>query len=244
MARERADILLLKQGLFESRSQAQKAIMSGFVRIGLDHVVRNASEKCDEDTVFSLTEPMPYVSRGAYKLLHALDQYAPDLTGKRALDIGASTGGFTDLMLQRGAEYVYAVDVGHGQLHYKLREHPAVRCLEHTNARYLTVDIIPEPVDVVTMDVSFISVKLILPALPALLSPGAHAFVLVKPQFEAERHESPKGVVKSADVRNRVVAEVVSFACSELTWKHLGTLPSPIQGPKGNQEYISAFITS
>ncbi|MFT5129407.1 MAG: 23S rRNA (cytidine1920-2'-O)/16S rRNA (cytidine1409-2'-O)-methyltransferase [Rhodothermales bacterium] len=238
----RVDVLLQRQGHFESRSRAQAAIMAGLVRIGADHVIRRSSESFAEDTVFNVSQPYPYVSRGAEKLLPALDTYLPRLDGRVALDIGSSTGGFTDLMLQRGAERVYAIDVGTGQLHAKLREDPRVMVREKTNARHLTDAEVGEPVSVMTADVSFISLRKVLPAAAQFLQVDGWAFTLVKPQFEAERGEVGKGgVVRDTTVRERVVREICSFAESALSWQHVAVLPSPITGPKGNQEYIAVF---
>jgi 23S rRNA (cytidine1920-2'-O)/16S rRNA (cytidine1409-2'-O)-methyltransferase len=242
MKRVRADLLLQRQGHFESRSRAQTAIMAGLVRVGADHVVRRASETFAEDTVFCVAEPYPYVSRGAEKLLPALEQFLPRLDARVALDIGSSTGGFTDLMLQRGAARVYAVDVGTNQLHLKLREDPRVIVHERTNARHLTAAEVPEPVSVLTADVSFISLRKVLPTAATFLEPGGWAFTLVKPQFEAERQEVGKGgVVRDEAIRERVVCDVRSFAESALGWVHQATLPSPITGPKGNQEFVAVF---
>lgn len=235
----RTDQLLVKQGLVEDCTRARALIMAGKVRVGADRVVRSAAEKWPEDTAFIVETPRQYVSRGAFKLLPALDQFLPDLTGLTALDVGASTGGFTDLMLQRGAVRVYAVDVGYGQLHLRLREDPRVICLERVNARHLSREQIPEWVDVVTIDVSFISLRLILPALPALLAPGARIFALVKPQFEAERREVERGgVVRSAEVRARIFQQMEDFVRTRLSWDCPALIPSPITGPKGNQEAI------
>ena len=167
-------------------------------------------------------------------MLPALDQHLPDLDGRIVLDIGASTGGFTDLMLQRGASRAYAVDSGHSQLHHRLRQDERVINLEKTNARYLSEEEIPEPVSVVTIDVSFISVRKIIPALPPLLAPGAWIFVLVKPQFEAARQEAPKGVVRDEAIRARTVQEIID-AASDLGWQHQSTHTSPVVGAKATK---------
>ena len=237
MPKVRADVRMVDQGLVESRAKAQRLILAGLVRRSADHVIRNAAEKVPDDVDLILEEKDPYVSRGAGKLLPALDAHLSRLDGLIVLDVGASTGGFTDLALQRGASKVYAVDSGHGQLHLRLREDPRVVNLERTNARYLGKNQIPEPVNVVTIDVSFISVTKILPVLPPLMAPGAFAFILVKPQFEAARGETVKGVVKDEAVRERTVSEVLS-ACTALGWRRLSTIPSPVVGPKGNQEFL------
>ena len=237
----RADLRLVELGLVDSRSRAKRLILAGMVRRSADHVIRNASEKVPVDAQLTIDKQDPYVSRGAGKLLPALDQHLPDLTGLIALDVGASTGGFTDLMLQRGAIRSYAVDSGHGQLHHRLREDERVINLEKTNARYLSTDEIPEPVSVVAIDVSFISVRKIIPALPPLLADDAWIFILVKPQFEAARREVPKGVVRDEAVRARTVQEIIDAAI-DLGWQHQSTIASPVVGPKGNQEFIASFL--
>ena len=240
---ERADVLVFKKGLCASREDAKKLIMEGKVRSGRDAVVMKPSEKYPEDTEFIVEEPSPYVSRGAYKLLDSLEKYLPDLSGMTALDVGASTGGFTDLMLQKNASKVYAVDSGYGQLHYKLQNDPRVISMEKVNARYLDELSIPEKIDIMTMDVSFISVTKIIPAAERLLKPGAFVFILVKPQFELERKDVGKGgVVRDEALRQKAVDKISSFACDEMKWKLLEVLPSAIKGPKGNQEYMSVFM--
>ncbi|OGV38454.1 MAG: hemolysin [Lentisphaerae bacterium GWF2_45_14] len=240
---ERSDILVFKQGLCASREDAKKLIMAGKVRAGRDAVVMKPSEKYSEDTEFIVEQPSPYVSRGAYKLLDSLEKYLPDLSGMTALDVGASTGGFTDLMLQKNATKVYAVDSGHGQLHDKLRNDPRVISMEKANARYLDELSIPEKIDIMTMDVSFISVMKIIPATDRLLKPGALAFILVKPQFELERKDVGKGgVVRDDALRQKAVDKICSFARDEMKWKLLEVLPSSIKGPKGNQEYMAVFV--
>ena len=242
MTKKRADILLLEKGLCESREQAKRLILAGKVRAGKDRVIQKSSEEFTDDTEFILEETIPYVSRGAYKLLPALEKYLPALDGMTALDIGASTGGFTDLMLQRGAMKVYAVDVGTAQLHQKLRENPKVVSIENVNARYLDGTHIPGMTDVLTMDVSFISATKILPSVNPFLKDGSFAFILVKPQFEAGRAEVGKGgVVKDEGVRMRCVDEIAKFAELQLNWKKMDVMASPLLGPKGNQEYILVF---
>ena len=237
--KDRVDTLLLKNNLCIDIEDAKKKIMAGLVRIGNDFVVRNPSDKFDIDTVFTVGEPCQYVSRGAFKILPAIDRYLPDLTAKKAIDIGASTGGFTDLMLQRGAEKVYAVDVGHGQLHLKLRQDPRVICMEKVNARHFTEDSIPEKVDILTMDVSFISVTKILPAVNKVLVHDAWAFILIKPQFEVERKFIEKGgVVRNESVINDCIFKIKTFVEKELGWSRLDVVKSPILGPKGNQEHV------
>jgi len=238
----RADILLAEQGLCESREQAKRLILAGKVRAGADRVIQKASELFDSKTVLSIEETCPYVSRGAYKLLPAVEKYLPDMKGLTCLDVGASTGGFTDLMIQRGAEKVYAVDVGTAQLHQKLRDDPRVISRENVNARYLDETFLPAQVDVMTMDISFISVMKVLPAANKLLKPGGLAFVLIKPQFEAGRKDVEKGgVVKDEKVRARCIEEIANFAQKELSYEVVEVIPSPILGPKGNQESMAVF---
>lgn len=242
--KKRADQLLHDRGLCESRTAAQRLIQAGLVRIGDDFLVDKPSLLVDEEADLRVVAPCPYVSRGAYKLLAALERFRPELAGRIALDVGASTGGFTDLLLQHGVAKVYAVDVGYGQLHLKLRGDPRVVCLERLNARHLSAREVPEPVDLLVSDVSFISLTKVLPACAPLLKPGGLAFLLVKPQFEARREEIGKnGVVRDEAVRQRCVREICEFAERELGWRLLGVEPSPITGPKGNQEYIAAFAT-
>ena len=239
---ERADIIIFRQGLCASREEAKKLIMAGKVRTGSDSMVMKASETYHEDTCFIIETPSPYVSRGAYKLLGAIEKYLPDLGGMTTLDIGASTGGFTDLMLQKGASRVYAVDSGYGQLHEKLRKDPHVISMEKVNARYIDGLSIPEKIDVMTMDVSFISVTKIIPAANQLLKPEAFAFILIKPQFELERKDIGKGgVVRDENLRLKAVSKISSFLRDEMKWKEIEILPSPIKGPKGNQEYMAVF---
>jgi 23S rRNA (cytidine1920-2'-O)/16S rRNA (cytidine1409-2'-O)-methyltransferase len=183
----------------------------------------------------------PYVSRGGVKLEAALDHFGLDPSRKICLDVGASTGGFTDCLLQRGAARVYAIDVGSGQIDAKLRGNPRVVLREKVNARFLSCDVVPEPVDLAAMDLSFISVRLVLPAVLPLLSAGAALVVLVKPQFEAGRREVPRGgVVRSEETRRRVLAEITAFGES-LGLEALGGVPSPIRGASGNVEFLLAF---
>lgn len=240
--KERADILLFRRGYCESREQARRLILAGKVRVGSDSVVQKASELLEPEAELFLDKPEPFVSRGAYKLMPALDKFMPVFTGLTALDVGASTGGFTDLMLQRGAKRVYTVDVGKNQLHAKLRNDPRVICFEKMNARCLEESFLPEKVDILTMDVSFISVTKILSAVSVFLKPSGLAFILIKPQFEAEKNEVGKGgVVRDEKTRQKCVDKVVKFATEKLDWNLLEIIPSLILGPKGNQEYIAVF---
>jgi len=243
--KRRADQLLVEKGLCESRAVAQRLILAGEVRVGDDGVVRKTSDLLDPAADLRVVAAYPYVSRGAEKLLAALRAFEPDLHGAVALDIGASTGGFTEVLLERGARRVYAVDVGYGQLHARLRADPRVVCLEKVNSRYLSAAQVPDPIDVLTADVSFISLRKALEACRRLLKTGAWVFVLVKPQFEARREEiAHGGVVRDAAVRERCVNDIRHFLEEEFGCRVLGAVPSPILGPKGNQETVLAARAS
>lgn len=238
----RADALLLEREMVPDLATARNLMLAGKVRIGNDHVIKNGAEMLSEDADINVVQDSPYVSRGAYKLKPALDKHLPLLQGAIAMDVGASTGGFTDLMLQNGAATVYTVDSGRGQLHAKLRNDPRVKCHEQTNARTLPDDFITGQVDLLTMDVSFISVTAILPSVNRFLRPGGYAFILVKPQFEAEREEVGQGgVVRDETVRQKCIDKVTSAAVNRLQWQLLETKPCEIKGPKGNQEYMCVF---
>ncbi len=238
MAKKRLDVLLVERGMLDSRQKAQAVIMSGQVYVDGCPVTKAGSPTDETAQLEVRGNPLPYVSRGGWKLEKALDSFPISLAGKTAADIGASTGGFTDCMLQRGAKKVYAVDVGYGQLAWSLRQDERVVCLERTNARYLTKEQIPEPLDFASIDVSFISLKLILPPVRALLAPDGQVICLVKPQFEAGRDKvGKKGVVRDPAVHLEVLerfldhAAQADFSVAALTW-------SPIRGPEGNIEYL------
>jgi 23S rRNA (cytidine1920-2'-O)/16S rRNA (cytidine1409-2'-O)-methyltransferase len=242
----RADVLLHQLGLCEDTETAKKLIMAGKARVREDHVIKKPSELFPSDTQLTIIESSPYVSRGAYKLLPALEKYIPDMNCKVGFDVGASTGGFTDLMLQKGASKVYTVDVGRAQLHLKLRQDPRVIVHEKVNARNLESNFLPEKVDVLTMDVSFISVLKVLPPTLQFLKDGGIAFILLKPQFEAKKHEVEKGgVVRDKTVSQRCIDDVIDFVeqleIGELKFEHVEVIASPIKGPKGNQEFIIVF---
>jgi 23S rRNA (cytidine1920-2'-O)/16S rRNA (cytidine1409-2'-O)-methyltransferase len=227
--RKRVDVLLVERGLAESRTQAQAFVLAGLVP-GHD----KPGEQVDEDAELELKARPPFVSRGGEKLAHALDAFGIDPTGLDCLDVGASTGGFTDVLLQRGAARVIALDVGYGQLHQRLRDDERVKVLERTNARALTE--LPFAPQLVVCDVSFISVRVALPPVLILAAPGWHAVVLVKPQFEAGRADVGKGgVVRDDAVRTRVVREVAEAA---LGWnaRTIAVVDSGLPGPKGNRE--------
>jgi 23S rRNA (cytidine1920-2'-O)/16S rRNA (cytidine1409-2'-O)-methyltransferase len=237
MPRSRLDSLLLARGLAPSRERARALILAGHVVVD-GQTVSKAGTLVDEAADIQLVAPdHPYVGRGGLKLAHALDTFAVAVAGRECLDIGASTGGFTDVMLQRGAARVVALDVGHGQIDWKLRNDPRVLVIEGFNARHLTPADLPGPVDLVTIDVSFISLRQILPVVPPLLRAGADVIALVKPQFEAGRNEVRKGVIHDPAVRARVLGEVAAAAAG-VGLTPAGSTPSPITGQKGNVEFL------
>jgi 23S rRNA (cytidine1920-2'-O)/16S rRNA (cytidine1409-2'-O)-methyltransferase len=238
MKKLRADQLLVSRGLAESRSRAQALIMAGVVFSG-ERKVAKAGEVLAEDAALEVRgKDHPWVSRGGVKLAHGLEHFGFDVSGAVGLDVGSSTGGFTDVLLSRGAAKVYAVDVGTNQLAWKLRQDPRVVVLEQTNARYLSAEQVPEPVDIVVCDASFISLAKVLEAPLKLAKAGAKLVALIKPQFEAGREEVGKGgVVRDAAVHERVCAEVTSWVESQ-GWTVLGVTPSPITGPEGNVEFL------
>jgi len=228
--KKRLDVLLVERGLAESRAQAQALVLAGLVP-GYD----KAGQQVDESAELTVASPPPYVSRGGEKLVHALDAFGVDPAGRDCLDVGASTGGFTDVLLQRGAARVVALDVGRGQLHPRLREDPRVTVLERTNARALRE--LPFAPELITCDVSFISLRTALPPALRLAAPGWQAVVLVKPQFEAGRAEARRGVVRDPEVWRRVLRETAEAA---LGWEAevAGVVDSGVPGPKGNREFF------
>ena len=234
--RKRADVLLVARGLFESRTRAQAAIAAGLVRAD-GTVVRRASDTLPEDAELQATPEHPYVSRGALKLVAALDHFGFDPLGRVCLDVGASTGGFTEVLLARGARRVYAVDVGHEQLHARLRGNPVVISLEETDIRTLDPARLAERPDATVIDVSFISLKLILPALDRLLLRPSWLVALIKPQFEAGRQHLKKGIVRDASVHAAVCDEIAAVVTA-LGWSIAGVTPSPIEGGEGNKEFL------
>ena len=236
--KKRLDVLLTERGLQESRQRAQAVIMSGEVFVNGQRVDKPGTAVAEDAQIEIRGGTLAYVSRGGLKLEKAMATFPIDLHGAVCADIGASTGGFTDCMLQNGAEKVYAVDVGYGQLAWKLRSDPRVVCLERTNARYLTHEQVPDELDFASVDVSFISLKLILPPLNGLLKDGGHAACLVKPQFEAGREKvGKKGVVRDPDVHLEVLEHFLDHA-KESGFTVLGLTYSPIRGPEGNIEYL------
>lgn len=237
----RVDELLVEKALCESIEEARKYIIAGQVRAGDDRVVQKSTEMLPLEHPLFLNLPSPYVSRGAFKLKPALDEFSPDCSGKVGLDLGSSTGGFTDLMLQSGAAKIFAVDVGTAQLHYKIRKDERVVSLEKTNARTLSDEQITEAVDLLTSDVSFISVTKVLKPASSFMKPGALAFILVKPQFECPRKLVGDGIIRDEGLRMQMVDKVKTFCADELSWECLKVFPSPLKGPKGNQEYVTVF---
>ena len=237
-AKERIDKLLVARGLVESREKAQALIMAGEVLVDGRRVDKAGTKVPLEARIELRGKGLPFVSRGGLKLDHALKKFGLKVEGLCCADIGASTGGFTDCLLQAGARRVYAIDVGKGQLHYKLRQDPRVVVLEGVNARYLKAGDLPEPVDLVTIDVSFISLTKILPAAKEILKPGGEIVALIKPQFEVGPGQVGRGgVVKDPRLHQEVCARIASFA-EELGLLVKGLTESPILGPAGNREFL------
>ena len=233
--RKRADLLLVDRRLAESREQAQRLIMEGLVFSPAGRVLKPGNALPDT-TPLEVRGRLPYVSRGGLKLAHALDAFSLTVAGQVALDVGASTGGFTDCLLQRGAERIYAVDVGYGQLHHRLRQDPRVVCLERVNARYPLE--LPQRVDLITLDVSFISLTLVVPPALPHLQAGSHLVALVKPQFEAGRNDVGRGgVIRDPKVHAKVLGRMVVWSVEQgLRVRNL--CPSPVLGDAGNREFF------
>lgn len=241
MARIRLDLALVERGLCPSREQAKRLIMAGEVLVG-EEVVSKPGWLVRRDAALRVRQPPRFVSRGGLKLEGALDHFGLDVTGLVALDIGASTGGFTDCLLQRGAAKVYAFDVGTNQMVWKLRSDPRVVCRENFNVRHLQPEDLPEPIDLIVADVSFISLTLVLPGPIAALKPGGQALVLVKPQFELSREEiGAGGIVRDPALHEKACARLQAFveARPELRWH--GLVESSIQGTDGNREFLAWF---
>ncbi|MGE0444610.1 MAG: TlyA family RNA methyltransferase [Vicinamibacterales bacterium] len=237
MPKLRLDQLVVERGLAPSRERARALILAGQVLVNGQPATKAGTAVDVADEVALAVPDHPYVGRGGLKLAHALDTFRIDVTGRQALDVGASTGGFTDVLLQRGAARVVALDVGHGQLDWTLRNDPRVVVIEHFNARHLTLDALPCRMDIVTIDVSFISLRQILPGVSGVLAEGADVIALVKPQFEAGRGEVKKGIIRDPEVQARVLQEV-SAAAREVGLTPRGSTPSPITGQKGNVEFL------
>lgn len=235
MPKQRLDNLLVAQGLAENTREAQALIMAGKVTVAGRAMIKPGS-LVEEDASLKLAEKLPYASRGGIKLAHALDEFKLDVTSMTAMDIGASTGGFTDCLLQRGAGRVYAIDVAYGQLDYKLRQDPRVVVMERVNARYTFT--LPEKVNIATMDLSFISVTKVLPAIMGHLGEPSHIIVLFKPQFEAQRKEVGKGgIIMDPQVHARVLGRFINWI-TEHDLRLRGLVASPILGAEGNKEFL------
>jgi 23S rRNA (cytidine1920-2'-O)/16S rRNA (cytidine1409-2'-O)-methyltransferase len=243
LAKQRADLALVARGLVESRAKAQALIMAGLVYAGTAKV-KKAGDLLAPDAALSVKgQEHPWVSRGGVKLAHGLTHFGFDPAGLVALDVGASTGGFTDVLLTRGAARVYAVDVGHGQLAWKLRSDARVTLLEKTNARHLSRALVPEPVGALVCDASFIGLQIVLPAAMELCAPGAFAVALIKPQFEAgPEHVGKGGVVRDAAVHEAVCARISAWWSGLPGWRVLGVTTSPITGPEGNVEFLIGAV--
>jgi 23S rRNA (cytidine1920-2'-O)/16S rRNA (cytidine1409-2'-O)-methyltransferase len=232
---------MVERGLAESRANAQALVLAGQVFSGARRLDKPGRTVAADAPLEVRARAMPYVSRGGLKLAHGLDHFGIDPAGMVALDVGASTGGFTDVLLQRGAARVYAVDVGHGQLDWRLRNDPRVVVLERINARHLSREQVPEPVDLVVCDVSFISLELALPPALALARPEALLIALIKPQFEVGKGEVGKGgVVRDPGLHQAVCARIAHWLTDQQGWQVLGVSQSPITGPKGNREFLVA----
>ena len=239
MKKVRLDQLVFDLGYTESRERAKTTIMSGLVFVNGQRADKPGTPVAPDAKIEVRGEAIPFVSRGGFKLDKALQVFPIDPSGKSCIDCGASTGGFTDVLLQHGAAKVYAVDVGYGQLAWKLRNDPRVVNLERTNLRYVTAEQIPELLELAVMDVSFISIKLVLPAVKALLVPGADLVCLIKPQFEAGKEKvGKKGVVREKSTHREVLEGFLSLADS-LSFRVLGLTWSPVKGPEGNIEFLA-----
>jgi 23S rRNA (cytidine1920-2'-O)/16S rRNA (cytidine1409-2'-O)-methyltransferase len=241
MSKSRLDVILVQRGLAESREKAARMIGAGAVRVN-GHPVTKAGQQFPDDCVVDVESPPRFVSRGGEKLEHALRHFGLSVSGCICADVGASTGGFTDCLLQNGASRVYAVDVGRGQLHWRLRNDSRVICVEETNARHLTSSHVPEKADVITVDVSFISLTKVLPAVIQVARGGAAVVTLIKPQFEAGRERVCRGgVVRDPAVRAEVVESIRRFGerVLKLTWD--GVCESPLLGPAGNVEFLALW---
>jgi 23S rRNA (cytidine1920-2'-O)/16S rRNA (cytidine1409-2'-O)-methyltransferase len=238
MKKERIDVLLYERGFAESREKAKRIVLEGIVFVD-DKKIDKPGEKVDVSSNITVKkDPLIYVSRGGLKLEKAIKAFKIDLNDKIAIDIGASTGGFTDCMLQHGAKKVYAIDVGYGQLDWKLRNDPRVIVKERTNIRYVTIDDIGETVDFISIDVSFISLKLVLPVAKNLLKKNGHIMALVKPQFEAGKEKvGKKGLVKDKKVHIEIIEDMVKF-CDNIDLRAIDLDFSPITGSTGNIEYL------
>jgi 23S rRNA (cytidine1920-2'-O)/16S rRNA (cytidine1409-2'-O)-methyltransferase len=239
MPKQRADLMLVARGLVESRAKAQALIMAGLVYAGTARVNKPGDLLADDAALIVKGQDHPWVSRGGVKLAHGLSHFGLNPAGRICLDVGASTGGFTDVLLTNGAIKIYAVDVGHGQLAWKLRSDERVVVLEKTNARHLTRAAIPDPIGALVCDASFIGLQIVLPAALALCAPGAFAVALIKPQFEAgPAHVGKGGVVRDPAIHAEVCNKISDWWAGVPGWSVLGVTPSPITGPEGNAEFL------
>ncbi len=239
--KQRADVSLVAQGLADSRTRAQALIMAGKVFVGEQRIDKPGQTLAADATLELRGQDHPWVSRGGLKLVAALDHFDISVAGRVALDIGASTGGFTDVLLSRDAARVFAVDVGHGQFAWSLRHDPRVVLLERTNARHLTSTQIPEPIDIITCDASFIGLETLLPASLALAATGADLVALIKPQFEVGKGQVGKqGVVRDPALHDAVCTRIEAWLAALPGWSARGIVESPITGPKGNKEFLIA----
>jgi 23S rRNA (cytidine1920-2'-O)/16S rRNA (cytidine1409-2'-O)-methyltransferase len=241
VAKQRLDVALVERGLADTRAAAQRLVMAGLVFSG-DKRLDKAGQSIAAGTELEVRgQPHPYVSRGGLKLERALDHFAIPVTGRIALDVGASTGGFTDCLLQRGAAKVYAVDVGTNQLAWKLRSDPRVVSMEKTNIRDVTRTEISEPIDLIVCDASFIGLRTALPAALALAAPGTHLVALIKPQFEVGKGRVGKGgIVREPELHREVVDAISAWLGAQEGWTVLGVIDSPITGADGNKEFLVA----
>ncbi len=241
--KNRLDMLIVEKGLCESRQRAQALIMAGHVFVDSVKVDKPGTKISETAQILLKSDDFPYVSRGALKLENALKYLEIDIHNDVCLDVGASTGGFTDCLLQFGAAKVYAVDVGYGQLAWKLRQDPRVISMERTNIRYLSRDSISDPIDLATIDTSFISLKLVVPAVLGFLKEYARILALIKPQFEVGKGRVGKGgVVRDPRLHEEVIGDLTSFF-KDMNLETEAVIPSPILGPKGNREFIISLIT-
>ncbi|MDP2332239.1 MAG: TlyA family RNA methyltransferase [Reyranella sp.] len=245
MAKTRLDVVLVERGLAETRAAAQRLVMAGLVFSG-ERRLEKAGQGIGPDMALEVRgQPHPYVSRGGLKLEKALDHFAMPVTGRIALDVGSSTGGFTDCLLQRGVAKVYAVDVGTNQLAWKLRSDPRVISMEKTNMRDVTRALIPEPVELIVCDASFIGLRTVLPAALALAAPEAHLVALIKPQFEVGKGRVGKGgIVREPELHDEVCATISQWLAEQPGWRVLGVTESPITGAEGNKEFLIAGLFS
>jgi 23S rRNA (cytidine1920-2'-O)/16S rRNA (cytidine1409-2'-O)-methyltransferase len=239
LAKKRLDVALVERGLADTRAAAQRLVMAGLV-FSNERRLDKAGHGIDADTPIDVRgQPHPYVSRGGLKLEKALDHFAIPVAGRMALDVGSSTGGFTDCLLQRGVAKVYAVDVGTNQLAWKLRTDPRVVSMEKTNIRVVTRAEIPEPMDIIVCDASFVGLRLVLPAALALAAPGAHLVALIKPQFEVGKGRVGKGgIVRDQALHQEVCDTIAAWLAEQPGWRVLGVIESPITGAEGNREFL------